>query len=179
MNAMVADFAVTAKKWCILRTKGSNTLRLASSLILEGIPAWTPVEVQLRKKHSDRPAAEVMVCVMPTYVFAAAERLTDLFRMGASPVAITPSFSVLRHHDRVPLVADRDLTALRAIERKAAAKHQPVRFDKDDSVRATDGPFQGLTGQVIEDTKGKFTLVAFPGFNIPVEFSSWKLEKAA
>lgn len=178
MNALTShDFA--NRQWCILRTKGSNTLRLTSALMLEGIPAWTPTEVQLRKKHGDRPAAEVMVCVMPTYVFASAECLVELFRLASAPVSPAPSFSVLRHNDRIPMVAERDLTALRTIERKAAAKREPVRFDRGDEVRTDDPAWQGLVGQVVEDTKGKLTLVAFPGFNIPVEFASWKLEKAA
>ena len=166
-------------RWCILRTKGSNTLRLASALMWEGIPAWTPTEVQLRKKHGDRPASEVMVCVMPTYVFASADCLIDLFRLASAPISPAPAFSVLRHNERIPMVADRDLTALRVIERKAAAKREPVVFAKSEQVRTQDPAWQGLTGEVIEDTKGNFTMVAFPGFKIPVEFASWKLERAA
>lgn len=166
------------QQWCILRTRGSNTLRLASALDLLGIPSWTPIEIQLRSK-SKRSAAEVMVSVMPTYVFASAEYLTDLFALASSPVSAAPSFSVFKYRDRVPLVADGQLASLKRIEREAAAKRQPVRFTNGATVRTPDGPFQGLTGQVIENTRGEFTLVAFPGFTIPVKFASWKLEEAA
>lgn len=162
--------------WCILRCKGGNTIRLARSLELAGIEAWTPVEIQQRKKGAK---AEVAVAVLPTYVFAKSNRLLDLIAEAEAPVSIHPPFSVFRYNERFPLIADAQLTALRTIERKAAASGKPVVFPRGEEVRVPDGPFQGLTGQVVEDSRGHFTLVAFPGFNIPVEFASWRLERAA
>lgn len=165
--------------WCILRTRGSSTLRLARSLDLAGYEVWTPTEIQDRRKRHSSAKSEIIVAVMPTYVFASAERLADLLMEADSDAMGHPAFSVFKHHDRIPLIDDRQLNGLRAIERKAAAKHQPVRFETEEAVRTPEGPFQGLTGQVVETTRGEFTLVAFPGFNIPVKFASWKLEKAA
>lgn len=164
---------------CILRTRGSSTLRLARSLDAAGYEVWTPTEIQDRRKRHSSAKSEIIVAVMPTYVFAAADRLTDLLIEADSDISGHPSFSVFKYHDRFPLIADEELNSLRAIERKAAAKHQPVRFETHQNVRTPDGPFQGLTGQVVETSRGEFTLVAFPGFNIPVKFASWKLEKAA
>lgn len=161
--------------WCILRTKGSSTLRLARSLSLAGIDAWTPVEHQQRKKGKH---AEVITAVMPTYVFAPAEHLVGLIALAEAPIP-HPDFSVFRYHDRFPVIPDAQLQSLRLIERKAAAKCAPVVFPKGAEIRVPDGAFQGLTGQVVEDSKGKFTLVLFPGLNIEVKFPSWQLERAA
>lgn len=180
MNALAGDTMKRSQgDWAILRCKGSTTLRLARSLDLAGIDAWTPMEIQVKRHRKTGTRTESMIAVMPTYVFVAAESLSDMVAASMVPVSIHPSFSVFRYNDRFPLVADKDLSALRAIERKAAAEKVPVRFDRGTSVRLPDGPFQGLTGQVVEGTKGEFTLVAFPGFNIPVKFASWKLEMAA
>lgn len=165
--------------WCILRTKGSNTLRLSNSLNLSHIEAWTPTEIHVHRDRKTRARTEAMVPVMPTYVFARATCLPDLVELSLQPVSIHPGFSVFRYLDRFPVVGDAELSALRSIERKAAARHAPVVFPAGRQVRVPEGPFAGLTGQVVETSKGEFTLVAFPGFNIPVKFASWKLQEAA
>jgi transcription antitermination factor NusG len=165
--------------WAILRCKGSSTLRLARSLSAEGYGAWTPTEIQVKRNRQNSQRTESMVAVMPTYVFVPAEHLLTMLEESEMPASLHPDFSVFRYNDRFPLIAEAELTALRHIERKAAAKASPVVFPSGQPVRSPDGPFQGLTGQVVETTKGEFTLVAFPGFNIPVKFASWKLERAA
>ena len=162
--------------WCILRTRGSNTLRLARSLGHSGFEAWTPTEIQVKRHPKTRERSETIIAVMPTYVFATAEHLLDLVNQSQAPDA---EFSVFRWNDRFPIIADLDLRHLRQIEREAAAKCKPVQYGTGQQVRVPDGPYQGLTGQVVETSKGRFTLVAFPGFNIPVKFASWKLEAAA
>lgn len=165
--------------WCILRTKGSSTLRLARSLALSGIEAWTPIEYQDRKSRRLGTRIETAIAVMPTYVFAHATHLIELLAEAETSFSAHPDFSVFRYADKFPLIRDKHLVGLRAIERKAAAENKPVVFPRDESVRVPDGPFQGLTGRVVEDSKGKHTLVAFPGCNFPIEFASWQLEKAA
>lgn len=165
--------------WVILRTKASNTLRLDRSLAAAGFDTWTPTEIQLRPGRKTSGKAEVIVAVMPTYVFARACHLLGLLDEAETSGSDHPDFSVFRHCERIPVIADHELNALRQIERKAAAKAKPVRFDLGSRVRTPDGPFQGLTGQVIEGARGEFTLVAFPGFNIPIKFASWTLDRAA
>lgn len=161
--------------WCILRTGGSRTLQLSHSLAMAGFEVWSPVELQVRRNGGARTRTERMVAVMPTYVFARATHLPDLVEASLAPVSPHPDFSVFRFDDRYPLIDDRELSHLRAIERMAAVKKKPVVFETGTSVRAHDGPFEGLTGRVVETSKGQFTLVAFPRFNIPVKFSTWQL----
>lgn len=165
--------------WCILRTSGASTLRLFQSLSLAGYDAWTPVELQVKRDRRKGTRTERMVAVMPTYVFAQANRLTDLLDLSNATLKEHPDFSLFRPWGRIPLVDDSELSELRRIERKAAALAEPVRFTSGIHVRAPDTPYAGLTGQVIEASKGQYTLVAFPGFHIPVKFASWKLQEAA
>lgn len=161
--------------WCILRTSGGSTLRLAHSLELDDFEAWTPTEFQVKRDRKTGERVERIVAVMPSYVFARARRLADLVSIAMLPTSQHPPFTVFRHVDRFALVDDRELHALRQIERRAAQQNKPVVFPPGAPVKFTDGPFQGLTGRVVELSKGQHTLVAFPGFHIPVKFSSWQL----
>lgn len=162
--------------WCILRTKGSSTLRLARSLA--EFDAWTPTEIRVERNRKTNARAEQMIAVMPTYVFAPACHLLALLDEADCPMSQHPDFSVFRYFDRIPVIDERELVSLRSIERRTADKGAPVRLPIGQDVRTPDGPYQGLTGQIIEH-KGKFTLVAFPGLNFDVKFAPWKLEKAA
>lgn len=165
--------------WCILRTKGSSTLRLARSLNDSGIEAWTPTELRVKRDPKTRARSETIIAVMPTWVFARERFLPDLAAEAKLPKSLHPDFSVFRYLDRFPIVRDRELNALRIIERKAALKAAPVVFPVGHSIRIPDGPFQGLTGEVVELGNGEYTLLAFPGFAIPVKFATWTLQAAA
>lgn len=162
--------------WCILRTAGSSTLGLVRSLSNAGFDAWTPIEVQVKRNRRSGERLERMVAVMPTYVFVRADHLPDLAMLCQLPISQHPQFSIFMHAGQFPMVEDGELSALRDIERKAAAKNEPVKFRTGDMVRPTSSGFEGLTGQVVKDSDGKHTLVAFPGFHIPIIFASWKLE---
>jgi len=161
--------------WIILRTSGGSTLRLLHSMVVAGFEAWTPMELQVKRDRKNGARHERMIAVMPTYVFARAKHLSDLAALAMSPVSQHPQFSVFRYYDRFPLVADRELSTLRDIERKAAAKSMPVVFERGEIVQSSIEAFQGLTGEVVEVSKGQHTLVAFPGFHIPIKFASWQL----
>lgn len=161
--------------WCILRTSGSSTLRLSRMLAAGGFDVWTPVEIQTRRDRRTGERHERIVAVMPTYVFARAEHLGSLAELSVVPVSAYPAFSVFRHYDKFPLITDQELGHLKAIEKESAAKAKPVVFNRGDEVRADIAGFQGLTGQVAETSHGKYTLVAFPNFHIPVKFASWQL----
>lgn len=164
--------------WIILRCKGSSTLRLARSLPLAGFDAWTPIEVQVKRDRRTGQRTEAMTAVMPSYVFAKAADLIDLVALSESPGGFTGDFSVFRFDGRFPVIEDHELTRLRLIERRAAAKAQPVIFSKGTHLRVPDGPYQGLTGQVT-DSNNKITTLDFGGFTIPVKFETWTLQQAA
>lgn len=174
-------------QWCILRCAGRSTLKLAERLDAAGIPAWTPIETIKRRPPRSKVWERKLAPVLPTFVFAAADRLSQLIRLaddystrqrppfiGDELGQTTPDFSVFRHHDRFPLVDDRELSALRAAERKGTPIDTLPRFNTGDRVTTDNESFQGLTG-IVEKKRGKFILVAFPGFAMPVTISPLNL----
>lgn len=165
----------TSDLWCILRMAGPRTLAVADSLKDAGFDAWTPIGASSKRK-SRKPGVEVKgVPVMPTYVFARDHHLHELLAEAASPVSAHPAFSVFRWDGRIPLIADRSLDYLRRGEARylrRVREGQPVRqFAEGDRVQLTEGGFAGMSGMV-ETTKGKFTLVCFPGFSTPIKVAT-------
>ena len=172
--------------WIILRMAGSRTLAVAHSLAIAGFEVWTPTETQIKRVGRARDRSDLPVAIMPTYVFARATQLVDLIQITKQPVSPHPQFSVFSYHDRFPVVADAELATLKAMERRdmerraaeaAEALSRSMRLTEGTGVRLDDGPFQGLVGQVVEASRGQFTLVAFPGFALPVKFSTHQLNR--
>lgn len=146
--------------WVILRCAGRNTLALAESLNHGGFECWTPARMmRLPRKRVELPAP-----ILPTYVFAAADRLGDLLDASGSEQCKHPGFSVFHYLDRIPLVEDSELAALRDTERRSqspvSVKRNHTRFGPGETVNVTDGPWVGLSG-VVERQKGNYTMVLF------------------
>lgn len=160
--------------WCILRMAGPRTLAVAQSLARAGYDVWTPVELQKRRLPRSRVKVEREVVLMPTYAFARAEHLRDLLAETMKPVSSHPAFTLFRHGDRFPLIADQALDPLRLAERKSAplAKVQP--FSQGEQVKLAERGFEGLSG-IVETTKGQFTMVCFPGFAVPIKVATMHL----
>lgn len=159
--------------WCILRTAARSTLRLADGLSASDYEAWTPVEVIRRRVPRKNDAQAIPAPIMPTFVFARASQMPGLFALAADPMTALPSFSVFRYRDRIPLVCDSELRALRAREDRSrrevlkAGKAAPYRHG--DMVRAPDGAFAGMSG-IVEMSDGKHTLVMFGGrFGVKID----------
>jgi hypothetical protein len=145
--------------WCILRTAGRSTLKLAETLAKDGFEVWTPIEtktVQVPRMNAKR---KVTLPIMPSYVFARARHLVDLLDLAKMPVKprrgagrMDPahaSFSVLHAFGKIPLVADRHLSRLRELEQRTAPKpkaDKPLKLGI--GVRIKGGAAQGLKGTV-------------------------------
>lgn len=124
--------------WCILRTGGPRTLRLAESLVKAGVEAWTPRckfrrPVPGAKPAADgrRPTQDLDAPILPTFVFARAPHVVaveQLERDQANPhvASAHPPFSILRYRGAVPFVADREVAGLQDAEREAAATRQAM-----------------------------------------------------
>lgn len=151
--------------WCILRTSGRNTLPLAESLKRARFEVWTPAtSKRLPRRRAERPAP-----LMPTYVFAKSGHLLDLLDLADAPASIHPSFSVFHYLDRIPLIADDELNALRQIEAKRARREkQGLKFfSSGDFVRINEGAFSGMSG-IVKRSNGKFALVTFDRMEVSV-----------
>ena len=178
MNALShnQEFAVVEPvRWCILRTSNQNTLPLAKSLAASGFTVWTPIEERTVRVPRANVKRRVSFPLMPSYVFALADRLPDLFALANDPTRQHRQFRVFQRQDRVPLIDDRDLTALRIEERKAKPKDGKPKFDAGEIVRIDgDDGFAGLTGTV-ESTRGEFVSVRLPGFHMVIKIKSFYL----
>lgn len=154
--------------WVILRTAGGSTLRLAETLTAAGIEAWTPTEEQMRRIPRSRTRRLRTMAILPTFVFARANRILDLRALAKAPRKAQPDFSVFVYQGGERSVADTDLEALREVERRAARrvrKHEkPGEADPHEvgqGVRVTTSAFTGMTG-IVERSDRKITLVCFP-----------------
>ncbi|MES2904530.1 MAG: hypothetical protein V4696_10130 [Pseudomonadota bacterium] len=163
--------------WCILRTSGSKTLRLAETLRADGYDAWTPVETRTIRVPRANVRRTIQLPIMPSYVFARVYHLIDLLELAAMPVkprrqANEPShasFSVLHVHDKIPLVSDLSLDGLRYIEFKRTPRKKALEaLRPGSSVSVEGGSFGGKKG-VIERSDLVHTLVCFNGDNFPVK----------
>lgn len=163
--------------WCILRTNGRRTLRLAQSLIDAGIEAWTPRAVQKRRlSRVHMGVREVEQPIMPSFVFARARYLPDLVSILGLPNNPHPSFTIFQHAGRAPVIADGEIAILRAVEERGKRdrrRAQRPAIEVGASVSPTEGAFAGLHG-VVEMVKGKIAVVRFSDtFALKVE--TWML----
>lgn len=174
--------------WCVLRTAGRHTLRLASTLAKDGYDVWTPVETRVMRVPRANVKREVTLPIMPSYVFARVAHLVDLLQLAAMKVkprrgagCIDPAhadFSVLHAFGRIPLVADAHLAELRKLEaRRTPIKRADYSFPLAASARVKGGAFGGMIGVVIRSTPAA-TVLRFNG-SFPVELPTSLLERDA
>lgn len=179
--------------WCILRTAPSRTLPLATALDAAGFRAWTPQETIVRCMPRSKAKKKISLPMMPMIVFADYEQLPIFHAISRMPVPkhdvwheeqqrlvshSLPSFSVFRHLDYYPRIADRSLDALRMAEQRGRPRTAPRVFQRGDAVRYADAGFEGLVG-VVQSMKGRWTIVEFPGCNHPAMIPSNILLPAA
>lgn len=140
-------------KWCILRTSAGRTIPLAKSLADDGFAVWTPIAMVSRRVPRRQRWVKREAPMMPTFVFADAAGINDLFRMLRDPMSPHPAFSIFHIGPRVPLVADQEVAALRAAEdrargRKTGLELQREQFPIGCAVRIVEGVATGLVGEV-------------------------------
>ncbi len=164
------------KDWCILRTGASRTLPLVASLQATGFDVWSPVQTLTRRRGPARERVEYVAPIMPTFVFARAERQHELAQIAAQPFSDHPGFSVFRYLGAIPTIGDSEIAEARRIEergKRAAKMGQRQAFTIGQPVKVKEGPGAGLSGEVAKDGDGKFVLVAFAGINMKI--GSWLL----
>lgn len=195
VEEQAAPERAVASRWCILRTAPSRTLLLVASLMAVDIPTWTPTEVQKKRvtRNGNRERQVRAVPIVPGIVFADYDRLPRLVSISRSPGMVYqswdadqrrmvtrdhPPFAVFRHLDSYPSVSDRALDPLRLEERKATPMTKARSFRPGEEVRCPGSGFDGMVG-IVQSTKGKWTLVLFPGFRVPVDIAPQRLLPAA
>lgn len=166
-------------QWCILRMASCDTLAVANSLRAAGFEVWTPVERKIARRPKTRAQYETTTALLPSYVFAAVDRIEDLARIALTPNRDHPRFSMFKHQGGFPLVADIELEALRYTEDKRRTIFERLRdkgkrgpiFTKGARVKTDKAGFAGLSG-IVEDQRGQFTMVSYASFHKPIKIAS-------
>jgi hypothetical protein len=161
--------------WCILRTSGADTLRLADRLNAAGILAWTPTQWSVARTPGIRSRYDKPAPIMPGYAFAQVERIDELLSLSRRSVRRgLPRFHLFSmgtaHGPSVPLIADSELNALRAEEarlrrifdRSKLRGAKPPKLDPGTPVRMPVGAWEGLSG-IVESQSGGMAVVNIPG----------------
>lgn len=168
-----------ATDWCIIQTSSAGTLALANALNEQGIEAWTPATLEVKRVGKDRQRVEQTVPLMPTFVFARYSQINEILELARSPAPIylvwdkqerrmvmkgRPYFRIFRHGQMYPAVSNRELDHLRVAERQGKPLQHVRIFKPGEDVRVGSFPsFEGLIG-VIEEVKGGFAMVRFSAF---------------
>jgi len=177
LSAARRNQRTNAKRWCILRTSSRSTISLAESLEQAGFETWTPIAVAEKRISRARDRVEILSPLMPSFVFASADGVSDLFRLSADPLKRHVDFSVFHFGDRVPVISDRELETLRDIEgnrhsarilRERRQKHRAEPIAVGQVVRISEGPFGGLEG-IVEESNGRDTVMCFGGMKVKVD----------
>lgn len=166
--------------WIILRTAPRSTLKLAHALNEAGFEAWTPRETKAYRAPRASKAIERTFPMMPSFVFARAERMFDLFRLSKEKRKAQPDFSLFHHRDRVPVITEASLEPVRQVEDRAEnlrqralrAKARPPEFDRGQVVSVPGGAFAGMSGRV-ERQKGSDVIICFD--RLCIEVDAWQV----
>lgn len=161
-------------QWIVLRTGSAQTLPLVRSLQSAGFDAWSPVKVISKRRPRSNERREMPVAILPSYVFARAEHVTDLMVAANRNVSPHPPFSVFRYCGKIPTISDRSLDNLRRIEKRSLPEKAARQFKSGERVRITEGGFAGMTG-IVKTGRGRYTMVLFPGFSMPIKVKSMLL----
>lgn len=181
--------------WCIVRTNGRRTLRLAQSLTEAGIDAWTPrTWTKRRLSRIHMGFRDIEQPVVPSFVFVRARHVADLLRIIAMPTSPHPSFHIFLHGGRAPVVSDSEIEHLKKIEQDDAdkrarrlaheermaamskrAQRRAMRYpiEVGSAVEPTEGAFAGMSG-VVERVQGGNAVVRF-GDDFVVKIATWLL----
>lgn len=173
------------QQWCILRTAPSRTVPLVTALTGAGFTAWTPQQTIEKRVSRSKAMKEFASPITPSIVFADYERVPELLMLSRHPSPSwkawdeearawvskpVPVFSVFRHLDGYPRVADRDLDALRVAEQRVQPKSKARMFAAGENVKLVGGSFEGLLGTV-QGSRGQYAFVTFGEWNIPVKIA--------
>lgn len=150
---------VGANSWCVLRTSGPATLRLASSLQSAGVMAWAPTEHIRRRVPRSKEVEYRIVSAAPTYVFARAADLDVLRQIERADITPHPRFSIFRHAGAPVFIRHRELHALRHKQQatfiaslpatgRSPSKPRGAAYDVGEAVTFHQGAFSGLQGYV-------------------------------
>ena len=170
----ILDQAFGDEGWIILRTSGSNTLKLVEHLSTGGCEVWAPTRTVVKRSPRRKSSRDVTAAILPSFVFARARHVHALLILAESPSRSCPSFSVFRQNGSVPVISTTELSPLRFIEKAEAdrlkrqrMKGKVAAFPSGSIIRMSGGSFAGLSG-VVESDDGRFAEISFGSFKVKI-----------
>jgi len=168
-----------ASRWCILRTSGPSTGRLAASLQNAGIEAWTPTEHIQRRMPRGKSKESRIVAMAPTYVFVRWTHEDELRLIERAEITPHPRFSIFRHCGKTVYVSHRALHQLRALQQdsyiaslpysgRRPGKPRGKHYEPGETVKITNGAFTGFEAHV-DASDGLTTTLVIGLFGRPTE----------
>ena len=143
------------------------------------IPMERIAEVKNRKKK------ETLRKFYPGYILVHMKLLDEKNQLLDRPwyfIRETPGLIGFIGGDRpVPLKPDEVNSILAQIEERQEKVAPKVAFEKGETIKVTDGPFQNFTGMIdeIDPARGKLKIsVSIFGRSTPVELEYWQVERA-
>jgi hypothetical protein len=124
----------SAKRWCILRTSSRGTVALLDDLARAGFDVWTPTQVIEKRVGRNGVRVERCMAMMPSFLFAAEDDAANLLRLSLDPMKRCTDFSVFHYRERVPLIADRDLLAVRDMEISALTARDEMKTAREQAL---------------------------------------------
>lgn len=168
-----------ASDWCILRTSGPSTMRLAASLQDAALQAWTPTEHIRRRVPRSKNTEFRIVPLAPTYVFVRADYLGELQRIERAEITAHPNFSIFRHCGNTVFVRHASLNPMRLLQQDSYRRSLPAtgrrpmkkrgeQYEVGDAVKLTTGAFAGFEA-FVESSDGLVTTLKVGIFGRPTE----------
>lgn len=136
--------------WCILRTAGRETMRLAKTLAEDGFDVWTPIETRRVRIPRLNARRVVRVPILAGFVFAKEQHLPDLLELEHE----RRGWRVLFVNGGPAIAADGQLDPLRKAEHLVEPKRWSSAFKSGSEVRITKGSFTGMSG-LVKSCNGK------------------------
>jgi transcription antitermination factor NusG len=171
--------SINASRWCVLRTSGPSTMRLATSLQDAGMEAWTPTEHIRRRMPRGKSTEHRIAPMAPTYVFVRADLLGELQRIERAEITPHPRFSIFRYCGDTVFVQHALLHPMRVRQQdsyraslpasgRSPGKPRGAAYDVGDAVRLTTGAFSGFQA-FVENSDGLTTTLTVGIFGRPTE----------
>jgi transcription antitermination factor NusG len=153
------------------------------------LKCWTPAETKTERVPHSNARREVRRPILAGFVFARFEHLVDLLQLAAMPVKprrgaglhdpAHADFRVMRCFGKIPMIADRDLAALRRLEEKRTPrKRAAYAFPRNAAARVTQGVYGGMTG-IVDRSNPKETVLRFnAGWPVKIPTSLLEVDEA-
>jgi transcription antitermination factor NusG len=161
--------------WVVLRCGSSKTIECAEILASKGLEVWVPIQKIKRRLPRSRKVETLEVPALPSYIFVKREFLAEL--QNLLNLFVVQGRLVVRSDLRIAEVSFSELMVLQRAVDAFTLEEKDLEFLIGDRYKFLEGPLEGVTGEVIQASKGKVVLSLGEGAFTPFVFSGLQLSK--